>query len=112
MLAPKLLSSVDTIGILVDNFIMAYAMTTADKWKNFYNYNLQHLKPGLNELVFHLGFDNDELRAVTTGQTDYGSAWRQQDYEYANSPEFKALLKQTGVYLVTWGEIQKVAYGK
>jgi predicted glycoside hydrolase/deacetylase ChbG (UPF0249 family) len=112
MLAPKLLSSVDTTGILVDNFIMAYAMTTADKWKNFYNYNLEHLKPGLNELVFHLGFDNDELRAITTGQTDYGSAWRQQDYDYATGTEFKAMLKQKGIYLVSWGEIQKVAYGK
>jgi predicted glycoside hydrolase/deacetylase ChbG (UPF0249 family) len=112
MLAPKLISSVDTTGILVDNFIMAYNMTTADRWKDFYNYNLQRLKPGLNELVFHLGFDNDELRAVTTGQTDYGSAWRQQDYDYATSPEFKTQLKQQGIYLVSWGEIQKVAYGQ
>jgi chitin disaccharide deacetylase len=112
MLAPKLISSIDTTGILVDNFIMAYAMTTSDKWANFYNYNLLHLKPGLNELVFHLGFDNDELRAVPTGQTDYGSTWRQQDYNYATGPEFKALLKQNGIYLITWGEIQKVTYGK
>jgi predicted glycoside hydrolase/deacetylase ChbG (UPF0249 family) len=112
MLAPKLVPLIDTTGVLVDNFIMAYQMTPADKWKGFYNYNLQHLKPGLNELVFHLGFDNDELRAVTTGQTDYGSAWRQQDYNYATSAEFKTQLKQKGIYLVTWGEIQKVVYGK
>ncbi len=112
MLAPKLLAAVDTTGILVDNFIMAFTMTSADKWQDFYNYNLQHLKPGLNELVFHLGFDNDELRAVTTGQIGYGSAWRQQDYNYATSPEFKTQLKQNNIYLVTWGEIQRVTYGK
>lgn len=112
MLAPKFAAAIDTTGIMVDNFIMASAMAPADKWKNFYNYSLQHIKPGLNELVFHLGFDNDELRAVTTGQTDYGSAWRQQDYNYATSPEFKAQLKQSGIQLVTWGDIQKVVYGK
>ena len=112
MLAPKMASAIDTTGIMVDNFIMASAMAPADRWKNFYNYSLQHIKPGLNEVVFHLGFDNDELRAVTIGQTDYGSAWRQQDYNYATSPEFKAQLKQNGIQLVTWGEIQKVVYGK
>lgn len=112
MLAPQLVPLIDTTGVLVDNFIMADKMTPADKWSGFYNYNLQHLKPGLNELVFHLGFDNDELRAVTTGQTDYGSAWRQQDYNYATSPEFKTQLKQKGIYLVSWGDIQKVVYGK
>ncbi|HEY4326859.1 MAG TPA: polysaccharide deacetylase family protein [Mucilaginibacter sp.] len=112
MLAPRSASVIDTTGVIVNNFIMASAMTPADKWKFFYNYNLQHLKPGLNELVFHLGFDNDELRAVTTGYIDYASAWRQQDYNYATSDEFKAELKKTGVYLVTWGAIQKAQYGK
>jgi len=112
MLAPKLVPAIDTSGVIVDNFIMAYAMTPANKWKNFYNYSLQNLKPGLNELIFHLGFNDDELRAVTVAHTDYGSAWRQQDYDYATSDEFKAEVKKAGVYLVTWGQIQKVEYGK
>ncbi|MBS1501658.1 MAG: polysaccharide deacetylase family protein [Bacteroidetes bacterium] len=112
MVAPKLVPAIDTSGVVVDNFIMAYQMTPAAKWKNFYNYSLQHLKPGLNELVFHLGFDDDELRAVCTEHPDYGSAWRQQDYDYATSDEFKAMLKSQGAYLVTWGDIQKVEYEK
>jgi chitin disaccharide deacetylase len=112
MVAPRLVSAIDTTGVVVDNFIMAYQMAPADKWKNFYNYSLKHLKPGLNELVFHLGFDDNELRAICTGHPDYGSAWRQQDYNYATSPEFKALLKAQGVYLVTWGDIKKAEYGK
>jgi len=110
--APKLVPVIDTSGVIVDNFIMAYQMTPADKWKNFYNYAMKNLKPGLNELVFHLGFDDDELKAVCVDHPDYGSAWRQQDYNYATSDEFKALLKGQGIYLVTWGEIKKVEYGK
>ncbi|MFI5162519.1 MAG: polysaccharide deacetylase family protein [Sphingobacteriales bacterium] len=112
MLAPKLVPVIDTNGVIVDNFIMAYQMAPADKWKNFYNYSLQHLKPGLNELVFHLGFDDDELKAICAEHPDYGSAWRQQDYNYATSDEFKAMLKAQGVYLVTWGDIKRVEYGK
>src|SRR3569833_1463169 len=41
MLAPKLVTSIDTSGVIVDNYIMAYMMTPADIWKNFYNTNLQ-----------------------------------------------------------------------
>jgi predicted glycoside hydrolase/deacetylase ChbG (UPF0249 family) len=111
-LAPKLVPVIDTTGVIVDNFIMAYQMTPADRWKNFYNNSLQHLKPGLNELVFHLGFDDDELKAVCVDHPDYGSAWRQQDYNYATSDEFKAMLKAQGAYLVTWGQIGKVEYEK
>jgi len=111
MLAPKLVPSIDTSGIVVDNFIMAYMMTPADKWKDFYNANLQKLKPGLNELVFHLAFDDNEMKAIAKDHPDYGSAWRQQDYNYATSDEFKAQLKAQGVYLVTWGDIKKVWYG-
>ena len=111
MLAPKLVSFIDTSGVVVDNFIMAYMMTPADKWKNFYNANLQRLKPGLNELVFHLAFDDNEMKAIAKDHPDYGSGWRQQDYNYATSDEFKAQLKAQSVYLVTWGDIKKVWYG-
>jgi len=111
MVAPKLVAFIDSGAIITDNFIMAYAVTSADKWKNFYNYNLQHLKPGLNELIFHLAFDDNEMRAVAINHPDYGSAWRQQDYDYATSDEFKAQLKSAGVYLVTWGQIKKAVYG-
>jgi hypothetical protein len=110
--APKLVPAIDTSGVIVNNFIMAYQMTPAAQWKNFYNYSLQHLRVGLNELVFHLGFDDDELRAITIGHPDYGSAWRQQDFDYATGDEFKNLLKAQGIYLVTWGDIKKVEYGK
>lgn len=111
LLARQTLPMVDTTGVLVDNYIIALSYSAADKWGNYYNYQLQHLKPGLNELIFHLGFNDDELKAVTTGHLDYGAAWRQQDYDYATSDEFKALLKQQGVYLVTWGQIKKAEYG-
>lgn len=111
MLAPKLLPSIDTSVVIVDNFIMAYMMTPAGKWKNFYDANLQKLTPGLNELVFHLAFDDNEMKAIAKDHPDYGSAWRQQDYNYATSDEFKARLKAQGVYLVTWGDIKRVLYG-
>ena len=112
MIAPKLIASVDSGEIIVDNYIIAIANTTTDKWKNLYNYNLRHLKPGLNELIFHLAFNSDEMKAIVAGVTDYGAEWRQKDYDYATSNEFKEQLKKEGVYLVTWGMIKKAMYGE
>ncbi len=112
LMAPKLLPAVDMQGVIVDNYIIAFTLSPPDKWKSFYNNNLQHLKPGLNELIFHLAFNDDEMRAITTGHPDYGAAWRQQDYDYATSDDFRAQLKQQGIYLVTWGAIKKAEYGE
>jgi chitin disaccharide deacetylase len=112
LIAPQLRSSVDTGGVIVNNYIIAYSYAPADKWAGFYDYNLQRLLPGLNELVFHLAFNGDEMKGLTGGVLDYGAAWRQQDYDYATSPGFKAGLKKQGVYLVTWGMIRKAVYGK
>jgi chitin disaccharide deacetylase len=112
IMAPQLLPSIDANGVIVNQYIVAYASAPADKWKNFYNYSIQQLKSGLNELVFHLAFNGDEMKAIAAGLSDYGAEWRQQDYDYATSSEFKELLKKQGIYMVTWGMIRKVEYGK
>ncbi len=112
IMAPKLIGSIDSSSVIVNQYVVAFTNTTPDKWKNFYNYKLERLKPGLNELVFHLAFNGDEMKAIAAGITDYGPEWRQQDYDYATSNEFKEELKKQGVYLVTWGMIRKVVYGK
>ena len=39
---------------------------------------------------------------------DYGSAWRQRDYDVVTSEEFRKALKDNGVVLVTWREIGKL----
>ena len=113
MIAPKLIDDIDTANVsIVNNYAIATPGISADKWKQFYNNVIEKLKPGLNELVFHLAFDDNECKAITIGQADYGAAWRQRDFNYATSEEFKALLKKENVQLVTWGEIQKIMYGQ
>ena len=60
-----------------------------DQWKAFYLKSIADLKPGLTELIVHLGHDDSELQAVTVDHEPYGSAWRQRDYDVMNSAEFK-----------------------
>ena len=84
--------------------------TPKDRWKQFYLDALKNLKPGLTEILFHLGYDDAELKAVTVNKDAYGSGWRQRDYDVVMSPEWKQALKDNKIVLVTWREIQKAMY--
>ena len=84
--------------------------TPKDRWKQFYLDAVKNLKPGLTEILFHLGHDDAELQAVTVNHDAYGSAWRQRDLDVVMSPEWKQALKDNNVVLVTWREIGKAMY--
>jgi predicted glycoside hydrolase/deacetylase ChbG (UPF0249 family) len=100
----------DMVG--VDNFLMLDGNAVNGDWMKMYSDIVKSLKPGLNEIVVHLAYDNDEMKAITIDHDNYGSAWRQKDFDLVNNPGFKQLLKDNQVKLVTWREIQKAVYGE
>jgi predicted glycoside hydrolase/deacetylase ChbG (UPF0249 family) len=95
--------------VLLDAVIIAGPEVPRDQWKAFYLKSIANLKPGLTEIIVHLGRDDSELQAVTVNHEPYGSAWRQRDYDVVTSPEFKKALQDNHVILVTWKELQKLA---
>jgi chitin disaccharide deacetylase len=101
---PPLLES----DVLLDAVVIAGPEVPRDQWKAFYLKAVADLKPGLTEIIVHLGHDDAELRAVTVDHEDYGSAWRQRDYDVVTSPEFKKALRDHNVVLVTWKELGKL----
>ena len=94
--------------VVPDTVIIADEKVPTDHWKQFYLDAINGLKPGLTELIVHLGYDDAELRAVTVTHDAYGAAWRQRDYDVLNSAEFKKALKDNNVVLVTWRELGKL----
>jgi hypothetical protein len=66
------------------------------------------LKLGLTEMIVHLGHDDAELQAITVDHADYGSAWRQRDYDFVTGSEFKESLQDNHVILVKWKDLQKL----
>lgn len=94
--------------IVLDNVIVAGPEVPRDHWKEFYLNAVANLKPGLTEIIVHLGHDDAELRAVMVNHEPYGSAWRQRDYEVVNSAEFKKALRDNNVILVRWRDLQKL----
>lgn len=90
----------------VDRTIMA---TGADYKKGmdvFYTEQIKSLQPGLNVLLLHAAYDNDEMQAVTVQYVDYGAAWRQQDVNFFTSEKCKKLLKDEKIKVITWREIR------
>src|SRR5437763_13690361 len=96
--------------IVPDAVVMATEPASPAQWMEFYISAVCNLKPGLTEFLLHLGHDDAELRAVTVGWDAFGSRWRQQDYDALTSAEFGQALKENGVVLVTWREIQRAMY--
>ncbi|MBW8770618.1 MAG: ChbG/HpnK family deacetylase, partial [Gemmatimonadetes bacterium] len=90
--------------------IMAEEAGSREQWMRFYLDAIRNLKPGLTEILVHLGYDDAELRAVTAGYDIFEAKWRQRDYDVMTSPEFQKALKDNDVVLVTWRDIQKAMY--
>jgi len=94
--------------IVLDEVIIAGPEVPRDRWKQFYLDAIAKLKPGLTEIIVHLGHDDAELQAVTVNHEPYGSAWRQRDYDLVTSPEFQQALRDYDVKLVRWRDLQKL----
>jgi hypothetical protein len=102
---PYLQSVLGPDDVVMDHTVTIEPSVTAEKWADFYKDALRHLQPGVTELVIHLGFDNDEMRAATRERSTWGAAWRQRDFDFFTSSEFRRLLEEQHIELITWREI-------
>src|SRR5687768_7582147 len=107
----KIMKLADDYPVKVKEYIQLTPGVPADRWQQAYDEAIKQIKPGLNELVIHLAYDNVEMQAVTIGKTHWwDAAWRQRDYDYVISQRFKDALRQNDIRLVTWRQIQKAMY--
>lgn len=104
----KLLSLLSEKDAIVDSVVMANPTVGAGQWRESYANAIKNLRPGLSEMIVHLGHDDAELKAVTVDHPDFGSAWRQRDYDFVTSPEFKKMLGENHIILVKWRDFQKL----
>ena len=66
---------------------------------------VDQLAPGLNVLLIHPAFDDDEMKALTVDHPNFGSEWRQMDYDSFVDGETRSKLLENKVKLVSWKEI-------
>lgn len=94
--------------VVLDSIVIADPQVSAANWKAFYTNAIKNLKPGVTEIIVHLGHDDTELQAVTVDHSDYGAAWRQRDYDAVTSPEFKKAIDDNHVILIRWKDLKKL----
>ena len=108
LLGSPMRASLTERDVLVDAVVIAGPEVPRDQWKAFYLKAIADLKPGLTELIVHLGRDDAELQAVMVNHEPYGSAWRQRDTDVVNSAEFRNALQDNGVIVVKWRDLQRL----
>ena len=92
--------------VTIDMIYMAYPQDYKNGMENFYTGILKSLKPGVSELIFHVGYNDSEMQAATIDHPDYGAEWRQADFNFFSSDKCKTLLKEQNIQLITWREIR------
>jgi len=93
--------------IVVDKTIMILS----HEYKNigteaYYINHLRSLANGLNVILLHAAFNNDEMQAVTAGYDSFHAPWRQKDFDFFTSEKCKKVLAEEKIKLVTWKEIR------
>lgn len=101
------LSSISEKDVVLDSVVIANTDVPPAQWKQSYLDAIKNMKPGLSELIVHLGYDGPELQAIM-GQGAFGSSWRQRDYDVVTSPEFKKALEDNHVVLLKWKDLGKL----
>jgi len=104
----KLSALLSDKDVMLDSVTIAGSNVPADKWKDYYLDAIRNMKPGLNEIIVHIGHDDAEMQAVMVDNPDYGSAWRQRDFDAVSSPEFKRALQENHIVLIKWKDLQKL----
>jgi chitin disaccharide deacetylase len=102
---PYLESSLSRDDIVLDHTVTIDPGVPPGKWVEFYKTAVKNLQPGVTEFVIHPAFDDDEMKAATRERETWGAAWRQRDFDFFTSQEFRQLLQEQNIKLVTWRQL-------
>jgi predicted glycoside hydrolase/deacetylase ChbG (UPF0249 family) len=105
---PAMLSLLTDKDILVDSVVSPGEDVSPAKWMDFYLDAIRNMKPGLTEMIVHLGYDDAELQAISVDHPGWGAAWRQRDFNVVTSPEFKQALEENHISVIHWKDLGKL----
>lgn len=99
---------VDISTVPIDRMIEMEPGVAQKDWLSSYERTLAALPPGTYLLKVHLGYNDEELQAMTVDHPNWGAQWRQNDLDVVSSPEFQKFLKDQGFTLIHWEDLKKI----
>jgi hypothetical protein len=102
---PYLEAGLGPADTVIDHTVTIDPDVQPEKWAEFYTRAIKNLQPGVTEFVIHVAFANDEMTAATRERDTWGAAWRQRDFDYFTGEEFRKLLQDEKIHLVTWRQL-------
>lgn len=65
---------------------------------------IKSIRPGVTQIIVHLGFEDDELKAITSGaRARYG------DFVAFTDPATRRVVQEAGIKLIGWRDLMKAA---
>jgi chitin disaccharide deacetylase len=104
---PYLETSMSPGEIVIDHTVTIDPGVRPEKWADFYRTAIKNLQPGVTEFVIHVAFADEEMKAATRERDTWGAAWRQRDFDFFTSAEFRELVQQEKIRLITWRELAR-----
>ena len=106
---PYLALSLSANDIVLDHTVTISPSVPPEKWNDFYRVALRSIQPGVTEFVIHVAYADDEMKAATRERDTWGAAWRQRDFDFFTSEEFRRLFQEQNIKLVTWRQLAGAA---
>jgi predicted glycoside hydrolase/deacetylase ChbG (UPF0249 family) len=88
---------------LVDQMAQIYSKPPGATRRDAYLTALRNLQPGVSQLIVHCGYDDPELRAITSS-----SANRDEDRRIFSDPEVKELIRQQDIKVINWKQLREM----
>jgi hypothetical protein len=89
---------------LVDQMVQIYSRPEDKTRRQAYLDSLRGLPPGVSQLIVHCGYDDDELRAITSS-----AANRDEDRRVFSDPDVMAFIRQQGIQIITWKQLRNMS---
>jgi hypothetical protein len=105
---PKL--CIEEEDFIVDHtYVGEYSYFEQGKLSDFYTETIEGLSAGVNLILIHPAFDDDEMKGVTVNHPNFGSTWRQIDVDYFTNKQNSLKLKENNIKLITWLDIKNLS---
>jgi predicted glycoside hydrolase/deacetylase ChbG (UPF0249 family) len=92
---------------VLDSIFQSYGGATHEGRRETYLRALRELPPGVSQIIIHCGFDDAELRAITSS-----ASRRDGDRRIFSNPDVIAEIKKLGIEVITWKQFREMAAKK